>query len=140
MSRTVPTGASPNGDTSPKGDVVILPRDAIDIVKGRREEFETLVKDAETRLQFQQQQWAVCSFFDDVCATFRFEGARIFVTVIGHDVPSHWGCERRRLQEARDFLNKQVWLDRDRDRDDPCAGRVCCPEDSVLGGPTPDAI
>lgn len=129
-------------------EVVILPREAVNVVRPRREELEALAKDVlahsglreDARTFFSgddrtAQRGDVRSCFDKLCEAFTLERVRVYVQVMGDDASAMWTRdeENERLGNLYRFLKSWIWVDADDERRE-------LPSVSVLDDPTPDSV
>lgn len=114
-----------DGVSTSVGEVYLLPIQATDLVRQRREELVTLVKDALEHLSSDDSRAlreGVRLLVDRICKAFQLERERVQVEVIGDDCQLPWSCERRRLEEAHCFLQGMVWRSTNYLRDYHCMG------------------
>lgn len=90
-------GNHQDGVNTRLGEVYLLPREAVDIVKPRVAELRTLVRDAWVHIQSDvshTQQEAVHLLFDRICQFFNIEPVRVHVEVIGDDEVLSWSDDK----------------------------------------------
>ncbi|RSL39390.1 hypothetical protein CEP54_016333 [Fusarium duplospermum] len=115
MEKSLCDHGSDRGETRQES-FFVLSREAIKVVRPRRMEFLTLVKDAFEH-SYPKERSGEPRFMQDlmekVCDVFKLERVRVQVEVIGDDECTLRSSERRRHQEVFRFLKSSVWLPTD---------------------------